>query len=243
MNDRPALILVPGFLCDAAVWGEQLPALQALAAVQVAEHGLLDSLAAMAEAILAAAPPRFALAGHSMGGRVALEIYRRAPQRVSRLALLDTGCHALPPGAAGASERSERMALLELARATGMRAMAERWVQTMVHPERLQDQPLLNHIVDMLARRTTQHQQQQVQALLARPEAGPLLPQVRCPTLVLSGREDLNSPPQQNLEMAQLIPGAELAIIEHCGHMSVMEQPAELTRQLGAWLTAADLRT
>jgi pimeloyl-ACP methyl ester carboxylesterase len=124
-----------------------------------------------------------------------------------------------------------------------MRAMAERWVQTMVHPERLQDQLLLNRIIDMLARRTAQHQQQQVQALLARPEAGSVLQQVRCPTLVLSGREDLNSPPPQNLEMSQLIPGAVLAIIEHCGHMSMLEQPAELTRQLCAWLAADNLRT
>src|SRR5258706_15682876 len=145
MAAAPTLIMVPGFLCDESVWEAQQAVLERRGVtVVVPEHGLLDSLGAMAETILARAAPRFAIAGHSMGGRVALEVYRRAPQRVSHLALLDTGCLPLPAGPAGERERQARMALLALARRQGMRAMASRWVQTMVHPAHARDRILID---------------------------------------------------------------------------------------------------
>src|SRR5258708_9333794 len=102
------LVFVPGLLCDKAVWKPQLQALQGVANIQVADHGELDSLSAMAEAILAKAPARFAVAGHSMGGRVALEVVRRAVSRVTGLALLDTGYTPMPSGAAGEKEAACR---------------------------------------------------------------------------------------------------------------------------------------
>src|SRR5512139_1169067 len=98
MNEAESLVLVPGLLCDDTVWRHQVAGLGAGRGIQVASHALSDSLGAMAERILDSAPPRFALAGHSMGGRVALEVVVRAPERVSRLALLDTGYEALAPG-------------------------------------------------------------------------------------------------------------------------------------------------
>jgi pimeloyl-ACP methyl ester carboxylesterase len=239
MDNPTTLLLVPGFLCDESVWEAQLPALESLARVQVAENGLLDSLGDMAEAIIARAPPRFAIAGHSMGGRIAMEVCRRAPERVTHLALLDTGCLALPAGAAGERERQVRLSLLAKARKSGMRAMAQRWVQTMVHPDHASDRRLIERIVVMLARRTPLHQQQQVKALLERPDATDVLRQVRCPTLVLCGREDRNSDLDHHVMMAGLVPGATLAVIERCGHMCTLEQPTEVTRQLRAWLTTS----
>ena len=191
----------------------------------------------MAERALAEAPPTFALAGHSMGGRVALEIVRRARERVSRLALLDTGFRPRPAGAAGEDEKARRLALLALARAEGMRAMAREWVRPMVHPDRLADIALIEAILDMLERRTPAEFAGQIEALLARPDATPLLPSIRCPTLVLCGRDDAWSTLAQHEEMAARIPGARLAVVERCGHMAPMERPREVgaMRSMRGW--------
>jgi pimeloyl-ACP methyl ester carboxylesterase len=133
----PTLVLVPGLMCDAAVWAPLLPSLSAHRHCVVVDHGDSDDLAGMAQRLLAAAPEQFALAGHSMGGRVALEVCRLAPQRVSHLALMDTGHTARAAGAAGDEEARKRQALLDKARSQGLRAMAAEWVQGMVHPQRL----------------------------------------------------------------------------------------------------------
>ena len=236
LRSAPPLVLVPGLLCDETVWAPQLPALRRLTLVQVAEHGSSASLADMAETIIREAPERFALAGHSMGGRVALEVFRRVPERVAGLALLDTGCHALDAGAAGEAERRSRLALLELAQRAGMRAMALQWLQGMVHPDRLHDVALVNTICDMIARRQTAHQAAQIEALLSRPEAGPLLRGVGCPSLVLCGREDRWSAIPQHEEMAHALPRSQLRIVEHCGHMCTLEQPEILGQHLCEWL-------
>jgi pimeloyl-ACP methyl ester carboxylesterase len=193
----------------------------------------------MAERVLADAPPTFALAGHSMGGRVALEVVRRAPGRVERLALLDTGCRARPPGAAGDGERAGRHALLASAREHGMRAMARTWVQPMVHPERLADAALIDAILAMFARRTADQFEGQIEALLARPDATDVLRAVACPVLFLCGREDGWAPPSQHEEMAALVPGARLAILDRCGHMAPMERPEAVGAALVEWLAAA----
>jgi pimeloyl-ACP methyl ester carboxylesterase len=234
--NAPALVLVPGLLCDAAVWTPQLPTLQARTTVQIAEAGLRDSLVSMAEAIIDNAPARFAIAGHSMGGRVALEVIRRVPERVAGLALLDTGCHALTEDAAGAAERRGRRLLVELARSQGMRVMATQWLQGMLHPMRLGDPALVNTIIEMICRRTTAHHAAQIEALLMRPEAGPLLGTISCPALVLCGREDRWSAVPHHQQMAALIPGSQLCIVADCGHMSTLERPEALSLKLCEWL-------
>ena len=150
----PALLLVPGLMCDGAVWAPVLSALSDHADCHVVDHGLSDGLDLMAEQLLAKAPPTFALAGHSMGGRVALEVMRRAPHRVTHLALLDTGYKAKVPGAVGEEEARKRQALLDIARTQGVRAMAQVWVQGLVAPERLADSALIESIVAMLARKS-----------------------------------------------------------------------------------------
>jgi pimeloyl-ACP methyl ester carboxylesterase len=192
----------------------------------------------MADAILAHAPESFALAGHSMGGRVAFEVFRKSPERVTHLALLDTAHTPRPTGKKGEEEAAERYQLLEKARKEGMRAMGIEWVQRMVHPDRLSDAKLINAILDMIERKTPEIFAAQVKALLERPDAKPLLGQVSCPALVLCGRQDAWSVLGVHEEMVSLIPHSRLKVIEDCGHMSTMERPAEVTAALRDWLTS-----
>lgn len=231
------LVLVPGLMCDEAVWAQQITALGADRLVQVAEHALSDTLGAMADRILAGAAPRFAMAGHSMGGRVALEVMARAPGRVTRLALLDTGYEALAPGEAGEREKAGRFRLLDMAHRDGMRAMAEDWARGMVHPARLSDQVLMQSIYDMIVRAGAEKFEAQIHALLARPDRTGLLSTLRLPTLVLCGREDGWSPLSRHEQMARLIPGSTLVAVPDCGHMSTMERPEAITKALRTWLS------
>jgi pimeloyl-ACP methyl ester carboxylesterase len=237
-SETATALLLPGLLCDQAVWAGQIAALSPGVRCLVAEYGEIDSLPQMAQAALALAPPRFILMGHSMGGRVALEIMRTAGARVSALALLDTGYQGRPSGAAGEAEVRARQGLVQLARSRGMRAMGEVWVQDMVLRSRLADAALIESILGMVERRTPEVLAAQIRALLARPEAADVLPRIRCPTLVVCGREDTWSPLARHEAMQRLIPASQLAVIEDCGHMAPMEQPAAVSAQLVPWLTS-----
>ncbi len=238
MNKIEPLILVPGLMCDDAVWKQQIDALRADRDLQVADHGLSDSLGAMAERILERAPPRFALAGHSMGGRVALEVVARAPERVTRLALLDTGYEALAPAEAGERERAGRYRLLAIAKRDGMLVMAKDWARGMVHPARLTDATLMESIYAMIARATVAHFEAQIRALLARPDRTAVLGELRVPTMVLCGHDDSWAPLARHQEMARRIPGSQLVDVPEAGHMSTMERPEAITSALLAWLEA-----
>jgi pimeloyl-ACP methyl ester carboxylesterase len=234
---RKALLLLPGLLCDGSVWEYQARALSDIAACTPVEWGTEDSLTRMAQTALRNAPERFAVAGHSMGGRVALEVYRAAPERVTGIALLNTGYKPLAKDASGEQEARERHALLEIARTQGMRAMAERWILLMVDPDRRGDAALIGRIVEMFARKTPDVFEAQIRALLGRPDATAVLEQIRCPTLLLSGREDGWSPPARHAEMAALIPGAPgVVVVPESGHMSTLEQPAAVAEALRRWL-------
>jgi pimeloyl-ACP methyl ester carboxylesterase len=223
-------------MCDATVWAAQVQALSDVADCCVMDYGLRDSLTEMAQQVLASAPAdRFAIAGHSMGGRVALEVVRLAPQRVERLALMDTGTHPLAPGEASEKEKAGRMALLALAQSKGMRTMGAQWLHGMVHPDAL-GTPLFESVLDMLERSSPAQFAAQINALLTRPDAAPVLPHIQCPTLLLTGEQDLWSPPQQHAGMAQAIAGAKLSIIPNSGHMSTMEQPEAVAQAMRLWL-------
>jgi pimeloyl-ACP methyl ester carboxylesterase len=236
----PTLLLVPGLMCDAAVWSPLLPALAPLAQCHVVDHGEANSLGAMADQLLATAPPNFALAGHSMGGRVALEVMRRAPERVTHLALLDTGYKAKAPGAAGEEEARKRYALLDIARTQGVRAMAQVWVQGMVAPHRLADADLIESIVAMLARKSAEVFAHQIQALLDRPDTQDVLATVRVPTLVACGQEDSWSPPAQHDEIASYIPARPLVhTVPQAGHMATMEQAHRCAQLMIHWLASS----
>jgi pimeloyl-ACP methyl ester carboxylesterase len=238
----PALILIPGLMCDQRVWAAQAEVLRALGIeFTVAEPGVADSLADMARAVLAANPGPLALVGHSMGGRVALEIARLAGARLRGLALLDTGFRPLATGQGGERELATRMRLLEQARAEGIRAMAASWVQGMVHPDRLQDRSLIDAILDMFERGSVTQFAAQIRALIQRPDASDVLARISCPTLLLCGEQDQWSTPAQHREMAQLIAGSRYTGVPECGHMSPMERPAAVSAALLSWLELIDV--
>lgn len=236
MSTRETLVLLPGLLCDRAVWQPQIAALSAQADCHVVHYGALDDLTAMARHVLDTAPaPRFSLAGHSMGGRVAFEVWRQAPERVQRLALLDTTSQPLAPGEAGATETRGRHALLDKARQHGMRAMADEWARGMVHASRIGG-PVFDTILDMFERSSPEIFAAQIKALLSRPDATPLLATITCPTLLLCGRDDAWSPPARHEAMQQAITGATLVVLEQCGHMSTLEQPEAVSRAFTDWM-------
>jgi pimeloyl-ACP methyl ester carboxylesterase len=237
---RDDVVFLPGLLCDRAVWEPQVTALSGRRDCVVVDYGDADSLTKMAKSALASVPERFSLAGHSMGGRVALEMVRIAPQRVARLALLDTGYQARPAGEAGEAEAAKRYRLLDIALSQGMRVMGREWLQGMIHPARLQDRALIESILAMVERGTPGIFAAQIRALLSRPAADAVLRTLHCPTLVICGREDGWSPLARHVEMAALIPGARLAVIEDSGHMVTLERPQAVNAALEGWLAAAD---
>jgi pimeloyl-ACP methyl ester carboxylesterase len=234
---RPHLLLLPGLACDADVWQDQIRAVSEITTVSVTDYGLSDSIEKMARVALDTMPGRFALAGHSMGGRAAFEIMRLAPERVVGMAVLDTAYRAFAGGEAGERETATRFALLEVARTKGMRAMAEYWMKGIIHPDRMADKILTDAIAEMMGRKTPEIFAAQIKALLGRPDATPVLSTIRCPAMVLVGRQDTWSSIAGHREIAALIPNATLAVIEHCGHMSPMERPADVTAALSAWFS------
>jgi pimeloyl-ACP methyl ester carboxylesterase len=238
MSARKTLLLLPGLACDAKVWSKQVAALQSEYETVVADYGQCDSHEGMARVALELMGNRatVAVAGHSMGGRVALELYRLAGDRISHLALMDTGYKPMMSGAAGAAERAARRQLMAVAEDRGMRAMAEQWVPGIVHPDRVSDDALVADILDMMGSCPIGRYRAQVKALLDRPDASSLLPTIQCPTLILVGEQDLWSPVAQHREMADHIRHSRCKIIAACGHMCTMEQPAAVMQMLRSWL-------
>jgi pimeloyl-ACP methyl ester carboxylesterase len=225
-------------MCDWTVWEHQISALSDLADSQVMEWGPTHaSLAGMAEATLAAAPEKFALAGHSMGGRVAFEVFRQAPERVTHIAVMNTGVTPLPAGEAGIEEERGRRRLLQLARDEGIRVMAQEWLKGMIPDHRQGDRDLTERIIQMFERKDADIFETQMLALLGRADARPLLSQIHCPALVLTGQDDIWSPPARHQEIADAIgPTATLVLVPKSGHMSTMEWPREVARALRVWL-------
>jgi pimeloyl-ACP methyl ester carboxylesterase len=225
------LILLPGLLNDARLWARQCAGLADRAVVTVADLSRDDNLAGMAERVLASAPARFAVAGLSMGGYVAFEILRRAPERVERLALLDTTAHADSPEQTG-----RRRDAIALAQAGAFAKIMPGMLPMLLHPDHLGDDQITGLVKDMAtaigAEAFVRHQN----AILSRPDSRPLLPTISCPTMVVVGRQDTLTPPERAAEMAEAISGGRLEVVEHCGHLSAIEQPEEVTRLLRAWL-------
>ena len=228
-----SLVLVPGLLCTQALWEPQLAAHRDIADMMVADHTRHDSMEAIARSILAAAPERFALAGLSMGGFIAYEIIRQAPERVTKLALLDT--HARPE----TPERSEqRRTLIALAEREGARKAQEALLGLLIHKARLGDKALVETVLQMGADTGTEAFRRQQAAIMGRPDNRPFLASIRVPTLVVVGREDALTPPELSQEIASAVPGARLEIVADCGHLSTLERPDAVNRALRAWLTA-----
>ena len=231
------LLLVPGLMCDQTSWGPMLPYLDEHITHTTVDHGDADSLVVMAERILDSAPAVFDLAGHSMGGRVALEVMRLAPRRVRRLALLGTGYRAKESGEAGAEELRKRQVLLDIARTQGVRAMAVEWVKPMVAPSRLRDPAFVEEILAMICRKSEDTFKRQIKALLDRPDASDVLSHIQIPTLVMAGAFDSWATPAQHQEIANLIPAnPEAAVIGPSGHMMMMEEPQLVAHHFNQWL-------
>lgn len=231
MDDRRSLVLLPGSLCDAEIWAPQIEAFAKDFTIHTPELMGYDSIGAMAEAVLEIADDRFALAGFSMGARAALEVYRRAPERVERLALLDGGIHPVRE-----SEGPRRQEMIELAKAKGMGAVAEAWLARTLHPSRLSDRALVDQLTAMIRRFTAEEYEAEMRALLTRPDAREVAPTVACPTLVLTGDRDPLSSPQQNEDIARQIDGSKLVVVADCGHFTTLEKPEETTAALRDWL-------
>lgn len=232
MATKTNLVLVPGLLCTKALWAPQIESLDDIAESMVADHTRHDSMAAIAQSILAAAPKRFALAGLSMGGYIAYEVIRQAPERVTRLALLDTGSRAdTPERAAGRRE------LIATAEREGARKAQEILLPVLIHTSRLSDRPLVETIAQMAVDTGVEAFKRQQAAIMSRPDNRPFLPSIRCPTLVVVGREDALTPVELSQEIAAGIPGATLQIVPDCGHLSTLERPDAVNRALRAWLT------
>lgn len=227
------LVLIPGLMNDEWVWSFVRPALEARLPVHVPHLLGHDSLVQMASMILAETKGPLAVAGHSMGGRVAMEMMRQAPGRIERLALLDTGYHGPAEG-----ERQGRLDLVALGRAEGMAAVVREWLPPMVSPRHHGDAAIMEGIAAMLCRASPEDFARQQHALLTRLDAGSVLEAIRCPAWVIVGREDSWSPVAQHEEMAARIPGAVLRVVEEAGHMLPVEQPEALARILLEWLDA-----
>lgn len=223
------LYLLCGLLCDEEVWAGQVPELAKHYDVRVVSFQGLDSIGAMADKVLKDAPARFSLAGHSMGGRVALEVYRRAAARIDRLALLDTGYEAV-----GLGEAERRAVLVNKALKKGIDTIAETWGQPMIAP--CNQSVVLGPVLAMVGRMSGEIYAGQTRALVGRPDATPVLASITCPTLVLCGAQDTWSPPDRHERLVELIPGAVLRIVDDCGHMSTMERPMDVLAALQEWM-------
>lgn len=233
MPPRPALVLLPGLLCDARLWRDQTQGLADAADVMIADLTLDDSVAAMAARVLSAAPPRFALAGLSMGGYVAFEILRQAPERVERLALLSTS--AAPDTPARADQRRRAMAALAVGRFLGV---TQQMLPQLLHPSRLAE-PLAAEVKAMAGRIGGEAFLRQQTAILGRPDSRPLLARIAAPTLVAVGDADRLTPPSESEAIHAAAPGSRLHVFERCGHLPAMERPEATTTLLRDWLGMA----
>jgi pimeloyl-ACP methyl ester carboxylesterase len=225
------LLLLPGLLEDAEAFAPQLEALRPLTECRVADLTAADTIAAMARGALKEAPgDTFALAGHSMGGYVALEIMRQAPGRVGRLALLNT--NARPDAPESTENRRRLMALAE----KDFPAVTTSLMPKLLSARHQQEIGMTGVITEMALAVGKEAFLRQERAIIGRIDSRPHLAKIRCPTLVVAAREDAIMPVALLEELAQGIPGARLAIVEDSGHMAALEQPGEVTRLLAEWL-------
>jgi pimeloyl-ACP methyl ester carboxylesterase len=230
---KTPLLLLPGLLLDERLFAAQIEALADLAERQVGNLRGSETMAGLAEQALADAPDRFALCGLSMGGYLALEMVRRAPQRVEKLALLDTQARADPPDVL-----ERRLAQIAQAERGDFGQVLARLLPLFVHPERHGDRILMSEIEAMARDAGPEVFTRQQRAIMSRSDHRSALGAIACPTLVLCGRQDALTPVDRHEEIAAAMPDATLVVLPRCGHLSPLERPGEVSAELRLWLEA-----
>jgi len=231
LTESLPVVLIPGLLCTPRLYGEQLPALWRFGPVTVADHTRDESVEAAAQRILADAPRRFALVGLSMGGYIAFAIMRSSPDRVDRLALLDTTARADAP-----EQSDRRRAQIALARSGRFAEVVDQLFPVWVHRSHRGDEALRRTVAGMAEDTGPEAFVRQLTTIMTRPDSRPGLAAIRCPTLVLVGDGDEATPPDRAAEIASGIRAARLVTIPESGHLSPLEQPRQVTRALTEWL-------
>lgn len=232
MSYMPSLMLLPGLICDARLWTAQQQAFSDKFHIHIPELFHHQSIPEMASHALAAAPESFALAGLSMGGYVALEIMRQAPERVTHFALIDSSAR---PDSDEQIER--RKALIALCKQGRFKGVTPRLLPTLLHQNNLDNHAITQTIFDMAAHVGAEGFIRQQTAILNRIDSRETLPSIRQPTLIVVGRQDALTPPHIAEESASLLPNATLRVIEECGHLPPLEQPEQLNQIMLEWLS------
>jgi pimeloyl-ACP methyl ester carboxylesterase len=225
------LVLVPGLLCSARLYAAQLTGLWPLGPVSVADHRRDDDIAAVAAHILSQSPPRFALAGLSYGGYIAFAMLRQAPERIDRLALLDTSARPDTP-----EQTAARQAFITMAEDGRLDEVVSTLAPRFVHDNRRDDAALMRTVRDMAGDTGLEAFVRQEKGIMSRPDSRPLLSRIACPTLVVVGDGDGLTPPDLAQEIAGGIKGARLVVVPNCGHLSTLERPEPVNAALTAWL-------
>ena len=230
LNSLP-VVLVPGLACSPRIYEPQIPSLWRQGAVLVANHARGGDMAAIARRILAEAPLRFSLAGHSMGGYIVFEMFRQAPERISRLAFLNTSARPEMP-----ELTEKRRVMINEVKQGGYRAVMDRLFANFVHPALARDEHLHRIVLDMADDVGPDAFVWQLEAISGRIDSRPTLAKIKCPTLVLTSDTDSMMPPDASSEIANGIPGAKLVTIQDCGHLTQLEKPQAVTDALLDWL-------
>ncbi|MCC3306158.1 alpha/beta fold hydrolase [Sneathiella sp. HT1-7] len=232
MTEKHSLVLVPGLLCTADLWRDQIVDLSDIADITVGDHTQDDNMPAIAERILANAPERFALAGLSMGGYIVLEIMRQAPERVTHLAVMDSRAVADTP-----EDRQKRIDFMKLVeQGSAFKGVTRSLLPILIHESRLKDEDLINRIFKMAEDVGKEAFLRQERALLDRAVLTDMLKTITCPTLVLAGADDKLIPAKIQREMAVEIPNAQYVEIPNCGHLPTMEEPEITSKYMRHWL-------
>ena len=232
MSTKPNLVMIPGLLCSDALFADQIAGLKDHATVSIGRVLKQNNLANMASEILRVAPPTFALAGLSLGGYVAFEVLRQAPERVTKLALLNTNARA---------DRADQVAfremLIGLAQTLGPRNVQAAALPMLIHKSRLGERGLVDRVLNMADAVGRDAFVCQQQAIINRPDNRPFLAEIKCPTVIVVGEQDILTPVKVSQEMHEGIAGSKLEIIPDCGHLSTMERPDKVNRILIDWLS------